>query len=147
VLYRLWVLFILIPLIELALLIWIGGRIGVWQTIAMVVLTGTVGAWLIRREGFRTLGRIQENVGRGVMPGLELLDGLLILLSGALLLTPGLLTDAVALLLLVAPFRRSVRDRLAEYFRRRVTIVRMHKGREEVEAEWREVRDPETTHH
>ncbi len=86
-------LFTLVPLIELALLIKIGQYIGVANTIAIVILTGVTGAFLARIQGLVTLSRIQEEVNKGVMPADKLLDGVMILCSGILLLTPGLLTD------------------------------------------------------
>ncbi|MBU4149883.1 MAG: FxsA family protein [Candidatus Omnitrophica bacterium] len=86
-------LFTVVPLIELALLIKIGQYIGAGNTIAIVILTGITGAYLAKMQGLITLRRIQEDVNQGIMPTDKLFDGVLILCSGILLLTPGLLTD------------------------------------------------------
>lgn len=94
---RLLLLFIIVPLVELALLLRIGAAIGLWPTIALVIVTGVAGAALARSQGMRVLLRIQSEMSAGRMPVGELLDGLLIFIAGALLLTPGLLTDVVGL--------------------------------------------------
>ena len=98
-------LFTLVPIIELALLIKIGQYIGVGYTLAIVILTGSAGAFLARSQGFRTLRRIQDDVNRGIMPTEEIFDGVMILSGGILLLTPGLITDLVGFMLLI-PFTR-----------------------------------------
>jgi len=101
----LFLLFVLVPLIELALLIQVGEWIGLLPTVLLVFVTGVAGAALARREGLRTVRRIQEQLGEGRMPGDALLDGAAILLGGAFLLTPGVLTDVVGLALLIPPTR------------------------------------------
>ena len=105
-LLRLLLLFTTVPLAELALLLWIGGRIGLLPTVALILVTGALGAALARHQGLATWGRFQEALAAGRLPGRELLEGLLILVAGALLLTPGVLTDAAGFLLLVPPARR-----------------------------------------
>lgn len=105
---RLLLLFTSVPLIELALLLWIGGRIGVLPTVALILATGVAGASLARLQGLATWRRFQAALAAGRLPGRELLEGLLILVAGALLLTPGVLTDAVGFLLLVPPARRRI---------------------------------------
>ena len=95
------VLFTAVPLIELALLIKVGTILGVTNTILLVVLTGIIGATLARMQGFRVLLKIQENLAAGILPAQELFDGLLILIAGFLLITPGLLTDALGFALLI----------------------------------------------
>lgn len=113
---RLLLLFTLVPLIELYVLLRIGSRLGVAPTILLVVVTGVVGARLARREGVRTLRQIQAQLQRGVVPTEGLVDGALILAAGLLLVTPGVLTDAVGFGLLFpltrAALRRYVRRRL-----------------------------------
>ncbi len=104
--------FIIVPIIEIGLFIEIGGRVGVWNTIALVVLTAVIGAWLLRAQGLETLRRAQESATRNVFPVAELFDGLCLLVAGALLLTPGFLTDALGFLLMTPPLRRLARDRL-----------------------------------
>ncbi len=120
--FRLLLLFTTVPLVELALLLWIGARIGVGPTIALILVTGVAGASLARHQGLATWRRFQAALAAGRLPGDELLEGLLILVAGALLLTPGVLTDAVGFLLLVPPARRRI-VRLAEVrLRGRVTV-------------------------
>lgn len=116
---RLLLLFTLVPLIELFLLVEIGRRIGVVATVALVIVTGMLGAGLARVQGLRTLARVREEWLEGRMPTTALLDGLLILIAGAVLLTPGLLTDLFGFFLLTPWGRRLVGRAVAERFRRR----------------------------
>lgn len=103
---RLILLFTLVPFAELALLIWIGERIGVLPTFALIVVTGVLGASLARLQGLATWARFRRALGEGRLPGTELIEGLMILLAGAVLLTPGILTDLVGFTLLIPPARR-----------------------------------------
>lgn len=103
---RLLLIFILVPLVELALLVRLGMFIGFWPTIALVLVTGVVGAALARHEGLRVWLDIQRDLAEGRMPVSHLLDGLMILIGGVLLLTPGVLTDLMGILLLAPPTRR-----------------------------------------
>jgi UPF0716 protein FxsA len=109
---RLGCLFVVAPLVELALLVQVGRWMGVFPTVAVVALTGLVGAWLARGQGVRTLAELQSRAARGEMPGDALLDGASILVGGLLLLTPGLLSDALGFALLV-PFTRRALQRWA----------------------------------
>ena len=102
--------FVAVPLIEIAVFIEVGGHIGVWNTVLTVILTAMIGTWLLRRQGLRTLQRAQESFNRNVLPVAELFDGLCLLAAGALLLTPGFVTDAAGLLLFVPPLRRLLRQ-------------------------------------
>jgi UPF0716 protein FxsA len=104
---RLFLLFTLVPVIELYILIRIGGTIGASNTVLLVIATAVLGAVLVRREGTRTLRQISESLSRGIVPAEEMIDGLLIFGGGVLLLTPGVLTDVFALWLLV-PFTRTL---------------------------------------
>jgi UPF0716 protein FxsA len=117
---KLLITFISVPLIEIVLFIEIGSRIGTWTTLLIVALTAILGASMAHQEGLKTWWRIQEKLYSGVMPDEELLDGLFILIAGALLLTPGFLTDAVGFLLLHAGVRQAVkrwlRRRLGQRF-------------------------------
>ncbi len=101
-------LFLLVPLIEIYFLIEIGGVVGAGLTIALVVLTAVLGAFLVRAQGFSTFARVQLQMARGESPAVELLEGLLLLVAGALLLTPGFFTDAVGFVFLVPPLRRKI---------------------------------------
>ncbi len=105
-------IFTLVPIIELALLIKIGQYIGVGYTLAIVILTGVAGAFLARSQGFTTLRRIQDDVNRGIMPTEEIFNGVMILLGGMLLLTPGLLTDLIGFMVLIPLTRHLIKVRL-----------------------------------
>lgn len=108
---RLLLLFTLVPILELVLLIQMGRWVGLWPTLALVIGTGVLGAALTRREGLRAWRAFQTEVWEGRLPGRAILDGLAIFAGGALLLTPGLMTDLLGLLLLVRPTRRWIQDR------------------------------------
>jgi len=114
--FRLLALFIFVPLLDLAILVRLGQALGFWPTIGLVVATGTVGAFLARSQGLRVVNGIRTEMSVGQIPSSRLLDGLLILIGGTLLLTPGLLTDLAGFLLLLPPSR----GRLKEILRRRV---------------------------
>ncbi len=113
---KLFAVFLIVPLIELALLLTIGAKIGVWATLVIIISTAMLGASLTRREGLKTWWRFQEKLTTGVFPNEELLDGLMILVAGALLLTPGFLTDAVGFTLLIPGSRRVVKGWLRQRF-------------------------------
>lgn len=113
-------LFTLLPMVEIYLLVTLGRSIGWAPTILLAVGTGIVGASLAKRQGLATLARISEGLGAGRPPADALLDGALILLAGALLVTPGVLTDATGFALLVPPVRRALRPLLAAWLQRAV---------------------------
>ena len=102
---KLLLLFIAVPLLELAILVKLGSVFGFWPTITLVFVTGTLGALLARSQGTQVLRAIQTELSVGRMPTARLLDGLLVLIGGIVLLTPGLLTDITGLLLLLPPSR------------------------------------------
>lgn len=116
------VLFVALPIVELALIIEVGSRIGTWSTVALVLGTGVAGSLLARAQGMATVRRIQEQLERGQVPSEGLLHALLVLIGGVLLLVPGLLTDAVGLLLLIPGVRwaciRWLRQRLEDGIQR-----------------------------
>ena len=99
-------LFFLVPLIEIYLLIEIGGIIGAGWTIFFVVFTAVLGAFLVRAQGFSTINRIRTLMNQGQLPAIELIEGLFLLIAGALLLTPGFFTDSVGFVFLTPPLRR-----------------------------------------
>ncbi len=105
---RLLLLFIALPALELWLLIEIGRRIGTLNTVAIIVLTGAVGAALARHQGLQVIGDIQGALERGRVPGEAWVEGALILVSAALLVTPGVLTDAFGFLCLIPGPRRAL---------------------------------------
>ncbi len=115
---RLLLLFTAVPLVELALLLLIGRYLGLVATVLLVFGTGVLGAWLARREGLRAFHRVREEMAAGRLPTEALLDGLLILVAGAVLLTPGLLTDVAGFALLTPVGRGAVRRVVAEKLRR-----------------------------
>jgi UPF0716 protein FxsA len=98
---RLLLLFIVVPAVELGLLIEIGSRIGTVATLGIIVVTGVVGAALARRQGIGVLRRVQAELAEGRVPAGSLADGVIILVAGALLMTPGVLTDVLGFLCLV----------------------------------------------
>jgi UPF0716 protein FxsA len=102
----LFILFVAVPILEMIILIKIGGLIGAIPTIAMVVLTATVGIWLLKLEGLATLRRVQEKMATGQLPETELLEGIMLIVGGALLLTPGFVTDSFGFVCLIPVLRR-----------------------------------------
>lgn len=129
---RLLLLFTVVPLVELALLVEIGRWMGLPATLALIVVTGVVGAWLARLQGLRTMAEVQREMQAGHLPGASLVDGLLILVAGAVLLTPGVLTDLCGFLLLVPASRRLVREAL----RRRFAVSIEQRSPRVIDAEW-----------
>ena len=110
----LWVLFVaflVVPLVEIYVLIQVGQVIGVWWTILLLIADSLFGGWLVRREGGRAWRALTDALGSGRMPARELADGALILIGGTLMLTPGFVTDAFGVLLIL-PFTRPVFRRL-----------------------------------
>ena len=101
--------FIVVPIIEIILFYVIGTQIGIWWTLALVVVTAFIGSWLVSRQGRATWLRFREELADGGVPTGPLVHGALILVAGALLLTPGFLTDAVGLALLVPAVREWIR--------------------------------------
>ncbi len=118
--FRLLLLFTTVPLIELALLVWIDRHIGLPATLGLVIVTAMVGAWLAKSQGVRTLARLQTELAAGRMPAEPLLDGLMIFVAGAVLLTPGLLTDLFGFFLLAPAGRGLVRRAVVKRLEQRV---------------------------
>jgi UPF0716 protein FxsA len=117
------ILFIAVPFAELYVLIQVGHAIGVFDTLGLLLLVSIVGAWLAKREGISVIRRMQAALNAGRVPGTELVDGFLILLAAALMLTPGFLTDIVAIFLLLPPVRALMRRTLRRSFARRIEIL------------------------
>jgi UPF0716 protein FxsA len=118
--FKLFLLFTIIPSVEIALLIKIGTVIGTAETIMIIIITGLVGALMVRAAGIQCLFRIQENLRSGIVPTDELFTGLLILVSGAFLVTPGLITDAVGFVLLFPPTREIIKSYLKRYIKSKI---------------------------
>jgi UPF0716 protein FxsA len=102
---------LIIPFVEIYVLLQVGGIIGAFPTIFLVVFTAALGAWLLRRQGFATWQRFQANLAQGVVPAYEMIEGPILLVGGALLLTPGFFTDLVGFACLIPALRR----RIAQY--------------------------------
>ena len=137
--------FVLVPLIEIALFIQVGGWLTLWPTLAIVLLTGVIGTILVRRQGLRVLADLRQGLATARDPLSPLAHGALILFAGALLLTPGFFTDAVGFALLVPVVRRGLIAAIAA----RMTVVmspsgQRHAATDVVDGEWvdvTEVRD------
>lgn len=121
-LFYLLLLFTVVPLVELALLVWLGGQTAWWVPIVLVLATGMAGTMLWRWQGWKVARRIQEEMAAGRMPADALVDGLLIFLAGAFLITPGVLTDAVGFALLIPPIRAAVKQLAKAWFVRHVQV-------------------------
>ena len=121
-------LLLCVPLLELFVIIQVAGGMGTGRTILLLILVSVVGAWMVRRSGLGVLNQIRNRLNLGQLPAAELVDGLLILLAGALMLTPGFITDAVGLLLLFPPTRVLVRSLLMRHFAKKVTVGRWPAG-------------------
>jgi UPF0716 protein FxsA len=106
-------LFLIIPLVEIYLLVEIGGIIGALNTVLIILITASIGAYLTKNQGFRVLRQIQDATSQGYMPGNELLHGLFVLIGGFALLTPGFLTDTIGFSMLI-PQVREVYVRIAK---------------------------------
>lgn len=120
----LFVLFIAVPLIEIALFIQLGGLIGLWPTLLIVVLTAILGTWLVRTQGLMAMGNLRRSFSELRDPTEPLAHGAMILFAGALLLTPGFFTDAIGFSLLIPPVRSAVYNRV----RSRVNVASFSMG-------------------
>ena len=127
-LLKLFLAFTIIPIIEIYLLIEIGSMFGALTAVALVILTGFLGAFLARMQGLQTLYRIQESLREGRMPSGELLDALLIGIAGLVLLTPGFLTDSAGFLLLIPATRNAIKD----WLRRQIELRYMSNRPEDI---------------
>lgn len=139
-------LFVLVPAVELALLIEIGSRIGTLATLGLIALTGMVGAALARHQGLQVLRRVQAELAEARLPAGPLVDGVILLVAGALLITPGVLTDALGFLCLVPGFRGLIQRALWRRFERAVRERRVHiEGFGSFEAPFGPFEDPHAT--
>ncbi|HKE75755.1 MAG TPA: FxsA family protein [Acidimicrobiales bacterium] len=119
----LFVIFIVAPIVELAVIVQVAHVLGVFNTIGLLVAVSLVGAWLAKREGTGVLRRIQASLDRGEIPSKEVADGGLILLAGALMIAPGFISDCLAVLLLLPPTRALVRVPLLRFVSRRGRVL------------------------
>ncbi|MEQ1543708.1 FxsA family protein [Methyloglobulus sp.] len=107
-------LVLLIPFVEIYLLLKVGGIIGAFPTIFLVVFTAVLGTWLLRQQGFATFQRLQENLAKGTIPAYEMIEGPIILVGGVLLLTPGFITDILGFACLIPQLRRKIAQYIIE---------------------------------
>ena len=106
--------FLAIPFLEIYLLLQIGGIVGVMPTVLLVVFTAVLGAWLLRQQGFATWQRLQASMAKGEVPAFEMIEGPILLVGGALLLTPGFFTDAIGFACLIPQTRRKFAQYIIE---------------------------------
>ena len=119
-------LFIMIPVVELRILWSLGESIGIMQTLLVVVITGVAGAHLARSQGVKVINSINNELQSGKMPADSLLSAALVLVGGVLLITPGIMTDAFGLCLLIPPFRSVIAALLKKYFKSHFNIVNIN---------------------
>ncbi|MEE8141760.1 MAG: FxsA family protein [Planctomycetota bacterium] len=134
-------LFISVPFVELFLLLWLAERIGFLTTIAITIGTGILGASLARYQGLQTWRRFQGSLAQGQLPHQELVEGVCILVAGAVLLTPGVLTDALGLLLLLPPLRGWLARLLTERLKKKIIVVGPQRGAPTIDADFT-IKDP-----
>jgi UPF0716 protein FxsA len=120
--FYLFLLFTVVPVVELALLVWLGGQTVWWVPVLLVIADGIAGALLWRWQGLRVIARVRDEMAAGRMPADALVDGLLIFLAGAFLITPGMITDAVGFGLLIPPIRAVVKRYAKYWFVRNVEV-------------------------
>ncbi len=117
-------IFIAIPLIEIGLFIQLGGFLGLWPTLAIVLITAIIGSWLVRAQGLQAMANIRNSMSGLADPSEALANGAMILLAGVLLLTPGFFTDGVGFLLMFPPFRLAA----FRFARSRMNVVHFSVG-------------------
>lgn len=110
-------LFIVVPLVELYVIVQVAQVTGVWETILLLLAVSIIGAWLVKRQGVAVWSRFNQTMANGQIPHIEIVDGVLILFAGALMLTPGFVTDALGVFLLVPPTRALVRGVITQRFK------------------------------
>jgi UPF0716 protein FxsA len=124
--FKLFFLFTLVPVIELWLLIRVGSIIGVFPTIGVVILTGIVGAWMARIQGLSVISELNTSVAQGKVPGRELINAVLVFVGGALLLTPGFVTDILGFSMIMPGTRGVISAFLMSYFSKKVQSGNMN---------------------
>ena len=117
---KLLILFVIVPVTELYILIEVGKKIGSLTTIGIIILTGIIGAYLVKSQGFMILRKIQNDLNEGIMPGDSLIQGVIILAGGILLLTPGFVTDIIGFIFLIPVSRRVVKKYLLKWLKGKI---------------------------
>ena len=127
--FRLFLIFAIVPVIELSLLIKVGTLIGTLNTIILVIATAMVGSYLVRMEGLSVIYRFQQNMQEGIFPAEEILDGAMILVAGALLVTPGVLTDIIGFSFVFPMSRMAIKRLLRRYVDKKIATmdIRIHR--------------------
>lgn len=127
---KLFLLFTLVPFVEVYVLIRVGSHIGFWQTVAIVILTGMAGAWLAKQQGAHLWGKLQQDLQQGRLPADTIVDGLLVLVGSVLLITPGFITDLFGIWLIFPPtrivLRKILQKRIAAHIKQ--GVIRMQTG-------------------
>ena len=134
---KLFLTFTIFTITELALLIYIGGIIGFWWTLFMIIATAFCGSHLMRLEGMRALRRIQADLNRGALPKDALLDGLAVMIAGAFMITPGVLTDALGFMLLLPPTRIIFKKLWMRYLGKKLKEMQQNQRRYEEHVQYR----------
>jgi UPF0716 protein FxsA len=117
---KLLILFVIVPVTELYILIEVGKKIGSLTTIGIIILTGIIGAYLVKGQGFMILKKIQNDLNEGVIPGDSLIQGAIILAGGIFLLTPGFVTDIIGFIFLIPISRRVVKKYLLKWLKGKI---------------------------
>ena len=112
--------FIIIPIIEISIFITVGSNIGIFNTIAIILITAVVGIFLVRRQGIRLLFDAQRNLSQGIMPTEEIKGAIFLLVSGLLLITPGFFTDCIGFAVFLKPVQNLIANRAKNYFQSRI---------------------------
>ncbi len=118
--FKLFLIFTIVPIVEFYLLLRLGQAIGLWPTLGVVFGTGFLGALLAKRQGLALLRRLLSELEQGILPAEALFDGVLILLAGALLITPGLLTDCLGIMILLPFTRKALKIWLRKKFEQKI---------------------------
>jgi UPF0716 protein FxsA len=121
-LFKLFLIFTIIPLIELAILVKIALYIGIFYTIAIVIGTAVLGAYMAKMEGLSVIFRFQKNMLEGIFPAEEILDGAMLLVAGAFLVTPGVLTDIIGFLIVIPASRAIIKGWIKGYLRGKMRL-------------------------
>jgi len=120
-LFKLFLIFLIVPVIEIYLLIKVGSLIGGFPTVAILLLISLLGAYLVRSQGFRLVAQIREELAQGRLPAAQLLDGALVLFGGVLLMTPGFFTDFLGIFFLIPVTRNLVKLWLGHWLQARLS--------------------------
>ena len=131
--------FLAVPIVEIYLLFWVGGRIGILQTLVLVVLTAVVGSALVARQGAAALAQVRASFFEARFPAKEIAHGAMIVVAGSLLITPGFVTDGIGFALLFPPLREAIRKWISGRISGRATIIT---GPRPTESEWEDPPPP-----